>query len=139
MIQYIMEIISGTPYTEKGSKFFGFFARTESTADFKKFMELIKQEHKKASHYCFAYTVNERTAGSQISLFNDITHKEKYSNDGEPSGCGNALLNLLKHQGKENCAIIVVRYFGGILLGSGNLIRAYTAAGKEALKMLVKP
>lgn len=132
-----MEIIQGEPYNEKGSKFFGFFACIESVAEFKGFMDTVKAKYKKASHYCYAYTVNELIAGNQISLFNDRIHKEKYSNDHEPSGCGNSLLTLLKSNGVENGAIIVVRYFGGVLLGSGNLIRAYFTAGKNAIKLKI--
>jgi|GEM_PF-2855682 len=128
-----MKLVRGTPYSEKGSKFYGYFAHVESVAEFKEFMESVKAEHKKASHYVFAYIVNERVAGDQMSLFDDRVRKEKYSNDGEPSGCGNALLSLLKPKG-DNVALIVVRYFGGILLGSGNLIRAYSTAGKAAIK-----
>jgi len=127
-----MDIARGAPYTEKGSKFYGYFARVESAAEFKAFMDAVKTEHKKASHYVFAYIVNEKVAGDQVSLFDDRVRKEKYSNDGEPSGCGNALFSLLKPKG-ENVALIVVRYFGGVLLGSGNLIRAYSTAGKAAV------
>ena len=127
-----MEIMRGVPYVEKGSKFYGYFVHVESVTEFKAFMEVVKSEHKKASHYVFAYIVNERVAGNRVSLFDDRVRKEKYSNDGEPSGCGNALLSLLKPRG-ENIALIVVRYFGGVLLGSGNLIRAYSTAGKAAI------
>ena len=127
-----MEYKSGAAYTEKGSKFFGFFTQIATVADFKNFMSQIKALHPKASHYCFAYIVDEPSAGDQISLFNDRVHREKYSNDGEPSGCGNALLSLLKAKRIENGAIIVVRYWGGVLLGSGNLIRAYATAAKAA-------
>jgi len=133
MLESHVDIFRGAPYTEKGSKFYGYFARIESVAEFKAFMESVKGEHKKAGHYVFAYIVNEKVAGDQVSLFDDRIHKEKYSNDGEPSGCGNALLSLLKPKG-ENVALIVVRYFGGVLLGSGNLISAYSTAGKVAIK-----
>ena len=125
-----MDIHRSAPYTEKGSKFFGYFARVESVTQFNAFMDAVKAEHKKASHYVFAYIVNEKVAGEQVSMFSDVVHKEKYFNDGEPSGCGNALLTLLKSHGVENAACIVVRYFGGILLGSGNLVRAYSTAAK---------
>ena len=127
------EIARGEQYKEKGSKFLGFFAQVESVAEFKQFMELVKKEHKSASHYCYAYIIDEKAAGDQLSIFDDRIHKEKYSNDGEPSGCGNALLDLLKRGNRENCAVIVVRYFGGVLLGSGNLIRAYATAGKNVI------
>ena len=121
-----MNIVHGEPYIEKGSKFFGFLARVENVMQFNDIMAEIKKEHRKASHYCFAYNIHEKTL-----IGEDV--KQKYSNDGEPSGCGNALLTLLKSNKLENHAIIVVRYFGGVLLGSGNLIRAYANAGKAAI------
>jgi putative IMPACT (imprinted ancient) family translation regulator len=129
-----MDFLRGAEYKEKSSKFFGYFARVTSTDEFNEFLAAVKSEHKHLSHAFFAYIVNEKVAGEQISLFDDRIRKEKFSNAGEPSGCGNALLTLLKSRGIENGAIIVVRYFGGILLGSGNLIRAYTAAAKSALE-----
>jgi len=133
MLEWCMDITRSEPYSEKGSKFFGYSAHVESVAEFKAFMDTVKAEHKKASHYVFAYIINEKVAGDQVSLFDDRVRKEKYSNDGEPSGCGNALLSLLKPKG-DNIALIVVRYFGGVLLGSGNLIRAYSTAGKAAIR-----
>lgn len=133
----LMEIIRGEVYSERGSKFFGYVAHVNSVAEFKEFMRLVEKEHgKKASHFCYAYVVDELVSGNQMSFFNDVVHKEKYSNANEPSGCGNALLTLLKSNNLQNLAIIVVRYFGGILLGSGNLIRAYATAGKNAVKLL---
>lgn len=128
-----MNIVRGEPYKEKGSKFLGFFAQIESANEFKQFMELVKKEHKHADHYCFAYIVNERMAGEQISLFDDRMRKEKSSNDREPSGCGSAILTLLKRKNLENCALIVVRYFGGVLLGAANLLKAYRTAAEYAL------
>jgi putative IMPACT (imprinted ancient) family translation regulator len=127
-----VEIVRGAEYKEKGSKFFGYFARVESAAEFKAVLERIEGEHKHASHAVFAYVVNERVAGDQVSLFDDRVRKEKFSNAGEPSGCGNAVLDLLKSRKVENGAVVVVRYFGGVLLGSGNLIRAYREAARRA-------
>jgi putative IMPACT (imprinted ancient) family translation regulator len=122
----------GQPYIEKNSRFFGVFVKVQNVAEFKNLLEEIKAEHKKAKHFCYAYIIDEKTAGNQISFFNETIHREKYFNDGEPSGCSNALLGILKQNKACNCALIVVRYFGGVLLGSGNLIRAYTTAGRSA-------
>lgn len=79
----------------------------------------IKEEYKGATHYCFAY----------------ITKKyEKYSDDGEPSGtAGNPILNVLKRKNLENILAVVIRYFGGIKLGAGGLVRAYTKAVTDCL------
>jgi putative IMPACT (imprinted ancient) family translation regulator len=133
------DITRGEVFTQKGSKFFGFLVHCESVAAFDAAMAEIKREHKKASHYCFAYVIEEPVHGAQIPMFDDkanYVRKEKYSNDGEPSGVGMALLNVLKQNKFVNRAIIVVRYFGGVLLGAGNLIRAYASAGKLAIHNL---
>jgi len=118
--------VCGETCTEKGSKFFGVLAQVDNVMQFNDFMAEIKKEHRKASHYCSAYNIHEKTLIGE-------NMKQKYSNDGEPSGCGNALLTLLKSNKLENHAVIVVRYFGGALLGSGNLFRAYATAGKAAI------
>lgn len=123
----------GEVYIEKGSKFFGYYAKIQSAAEFKSFLQSVQKEHNKASHFCYAYIVNEKIAGEQIAMFDDRVYKEKYSNAGEPSGCGAAILNLLKYSKHPDSAIVVVRYFGGVLLGAGNLARAYAKAGKSAL------
>ncbi|MBR3198464.1 MAG: YigZ family protein [Bacilli bacterium] len=79
----------------------------------------IKNEYTGATHYCFAYIVNG---------------KEKCSDDGEPSGtAGTPILNILKNNDLTNVLCVVVRYFGGIKLGAGGLVRAYANSVKEAL------
>lgn len=81
----------------------------------------IKQTYKGATHYCYAYiTINS----------------QKYNDDGEPSGtAGNPILNVLKNNHLQNILAIVVRYFGGIKLGAGGLVRAYTKAVTNCLKI----
>jgi putative IMPACT (imprinted ancient) family translation regulator len=127
--------IEGATYTEKGSKFLGFCVNVHSVEEFKTFYKEIQKLHKKASHYCYAYILDESPpllAGS-----GDLpVHKEKYTNDGEPGGVGSAMLNLLRMGKHDNCAVVVVRYFGGVLLGSGNLIRAYATATKNVLQLI---
>jgi putative IMPACT (imprinted ancient) family translation regulator len=127
-----IKIIEGQPYVQKGSKFLGFLRSIHSVGEFKQFMEDIKKTHKKASHYCYAYVLNEYPPLLEGQGALPI-RKEKYSNDGEPSGCGSAILNLIKANNLENYAVIVVRYFGGVLLGAGNLVRAYANSAKNAL------
>ncbi|MCH5252061.1 MAG: YigZ family protein [Lachnospiraceae bacterium] len=82
----------------------------------------IKKKHYDARHNCFAYVIGEKN------------ETERCSDDGEPSGtAGRPMLEVLTGQGIHNAAAVVTRYFGGTLLGTGGLVRAYTAAMKEAL------
>ena len=89
-------------------------------------MEKIKEIRKKyydARHHCYAYVVQEETL------------VKKASDDGEPSGtAGSPILNVIEKNGLTNVLIVVTRYFGGILLGAGGLVRAYTGAATEAIK-----
>ena len=79
----------------------------------------VKKEYKDATHYCYAYITKQ---------------SEKYSDDGEPTGtAGLPILNVLKNKKLENILAIVIRYFGGIKLGAGGLLRAYTKSVTDAL------
>jgi uncharacterized YigZ family protein len=99
----------------KKSRFIGHAKPIQSEEDAAGFIEMIKKEHVAAAHNCSAYVFGER---DQI---------QKQSDDGEPSGtAGKPILEVIKHQGLKNVAVVVTRYFGGILLGAGGLIRAYT-------------
>lgn len=104
----------------KKSKFIAFFYTINSLNDVKEKLAKVKNECKDATHYCYAYTLD---------------NMEKMSDDGEPSGtAGLPILNVLQKEELQNVLCIVVRYFGGIKLGSGGLIRAYSRACKECLK-----
>ena len=82
----------------------------------------IKKKHYDARHNCFAYVIGEK---------NEIM---RCSDDGEPSGtAGRPMLEVLTGSGIRNIAVVVTRYFGGTLLGTGGLVRAYTQAVKEGL------
>ena len=86
-------------------------------------LEKIKKEHPKATHYCYAY--------------NSKSYK-KSSDDNEPTGtAGKPILNVLEKEELENVLVVIIRYFGGIKLGAGGLIRAYTKATTEALKKAI--
>lgn len=88
--------------------------------DINKKIEILKSIYKDATHYCYAYIINSR---------------EKCEDDGEPNGtAGMPILNILKNNNLTNILCVVIRYFGGIKLGSGGLIRAYSASAKMALK-----
>ncbi|MBP1993895.1 YigZ family protein [Paenibacillus eucommiae] len=108
----------------KKSRFIGHARPVQSEEEALAFIEGIKKEHWSASHNCSAYIIGEK---DQI---------QKQSDDGEPSGtAGKPILEVLKQQGMKNAAVVVTRYFGGIMLGAGGLIRAYTdgtVAGIEA-------
>ncbi len=108
---------------EKRSKFIGnlYYVETEEQAENK--LKEIKKKYNDARHNCFAYRVYDKN-----------TVIERASDDGEPSGTAGApMLNLLSKSDLVNCIIIVTRYFGGILLGTGGLVRAYTESAKQTL------
>lgn len=101
--------------TVKKSRFIGHAKPVETEEEAIAFIESIKKEHWSATHNCSAYVIGER---DQI---------QKASDDGEPSGtAGRPILEVIKQQGLKNTVVVVTRYFGGILLGAGGLIRAYT-------------
>ena len=110
-----------TALTEiKKSKFFSYAFYCETLEDVKNFLDSLKLEHKKATHICFAYVVN----GSV-----------KASDNGEPQGtAGVPILDVIRKQNLENVLICVVRYFGGIKLGAGGLIRAYGESAKSVIE-----
>lgn len=99
----------------KKSRFIGHAMPVETEEEAAAFIESVKKEHWNATHNCSAYVIGER---DQI---------QKALDDGEPSGtAGKPILEVIKQQGLKNVCVVVTRYFGGILLGAGGLIRAYT-------------
>jgi uncharacterized YigZ family protein len=114
----------------KKSRFIGHCRPVGSEEEAIRFIEEIKKEHWSATHNCSAYVIGYR---------DEI---QKQSDDGEPSGtAGKPILEVLKSQGLKNTAIVVTRYFGGIMLGAGGLIRAYTdgaVIGTQAAKPVWK-
>ncbi|PKK95708.1 MAG: YigZ family protein [Tenericutes bacterium HGW-Tenericutes-4] len=105
----------------KKSKFIASLYYLENEEQIKEKLLEFKKEHKDANHICYAYV---------------LPSKEKYFDDDEPSGtAGLPILNLLKQNKLVNVLAVVIRYFGGVKLGSGGLIRAYANATKEALKL----
>ncbi|GIQ70230.1 YigZ family protein [Xylanibacillus composti] len=99
----------------KRSRFIGHGAPVETEEEALAFIAAIRKTHAAATHNCFAYMIGER---DQI---------QKFSDDGEPSGtAGKPILEVLKNQKLKNVAVVVTRYFGGIMLGAGGLVRAYT-------------
>lgn len=111
---------------EKKSKFISFLYYVSSANEAENKMKEIRKKHYDARHHCFAYRIYEE---------NNII--EKASDDGEPSGTAGApMLNLLAKNELVNVLVVVVRYFGGILLGTGGLVRAYTQATQEAIQQV---
>lgn len=107
----------------KKSRFIGFGKPVATEKEAIAFIAEIKKKHWNATHHCYAYVIGE---GDEI---------HKVSDDGEPSGtAGKPILEVIKQQHLRNTAIVVTRYFGGILLGAGGLIRAYTEGAVAAIK-----
>lgn len=109
---------------EKKSKFISDLYYIESEKDAEEKIVEIKKTYHDARHHCFAYRVLEK--GNII---------ERASDDGEPSGTAGApILQLLSKQELVNVLVVVTRYFGGILLGTGGLVRAYTQSANESIE-----
>lgn len=107
------------------SRFICHVKRVYNDQDAMEFIKEIKKIHWNATHNCSAY---------QVGDFNEI---QKANDDGEPSGtAGVPMLEVLRKQGIKNCVVVVTRYFGGIKLGAGGLIRTYGKAVSEAIKEL---
>ncbi len=108
----------------KKSRFIGHAKPVHNDEEALAFIGEIRRQHASATHNCYAYIAGERD------------QFQKQSDDGEPSGtAGRPILEVLKNRGLKNTAVVVTRYFGGIMLGAGGLIRAYAegaAAGIEA-------
>jgi uncharacterized YigZ family protein len=111
-------------YKDRGSKFLTYAFPVQSTDDFKKHLKQIKEKHPKAVHHCFAYRI-----GNDGTVY-------RSSDDGEPSGtAGKQILGQIDSKGLTNLAIVVVRYFGGTLLGVPGLINAYKTSASLVLQL----
>lgn len=109
-------------YIEKKSKFIAHIFNVESEQQAAAVIAEAKKKYWDARHNCYAY------------ILGDKGEIQRFSDDGEPSGtAGKPILEVLSGNECSNCLCIVTRYFGGVLLGTGGLIRAYTSASKEAL------
>ena len=104
------------------SRFIGYACPCSSEEEAIQFIRTIREMHREARHHCFAYII-----GTNSGII-------RYSDDGEPNGtAGLPILNILKNEKIVNCCVVVVRYFGGVLLGTGGLSRAYSQGCKIAL------
>jgi uncharacterized YigZ family protein len=111
-------------YTDRGSRFLAYAFPIASVEEFKKRLKALKEAHPKAAHHCFAYRI-----GADGNNF-------RAGDDGEPAGsAGRPILNVLDGKGIIDTAVVVVRYFGGTLLGVPGLINAYKTATSLALQL----
>ncbi len=121
MIEYFVPAGDGeAEFVEKRSSFLGHvrFVETEDAA--REFINEMKKKHYDARHNCWCYIIR----GGAV----------RYSDDGEPQGtAGLPMLEVFRREGVENVVCVVTRYFGGVLLGTGGLLRAYTKSAKDAL------
>lgn len=107
--------IFGAAYEVNKSKFLAHVMHVENEETAREFVQIIRKKYFDATHNCSAWILGERG------------DKQKSNDDGEPSGtAGNPILETIKKNQLTNCAIVVTRYFGGIKLGAGGLIRAYS-------------
>jgi uncharacterized YigZ family protein len=134
IIQLISELLMNTfftiekpslaEYKDRGSKFLAYAYPLKTAEEFKKQLKVIKEEHPKAAHHCFAYRLG--TEGLNF----------RSGDDGEPSGsAGKPILNQIDSKNLTDTAVVVVRYFGGTLLGVPGLINAYKMAASFALQL----
>ena len=111
---------------EKKSRFIGHIAHVETEEEALAFLNEIRAEHRMARHNVYAYVL--RGVGGSAG-------RVRYSDDGEPARtAGTPTLEAIQHAGLVDVAVVVTRYFGGILLGTGGLVRAYTQATQAAIE-----
>ena len=117
---YVIEKDCENEIIIKNSRFITILIKINGKDKVNSFLQDIKIKYPKATHYCYGYIINDY---------------KKSSDDGEPSGtAGIPILNVLEKENITNILAIVVRYFGGIKLGAGGLVRAYSKAVREAIK-----
>ncbi len=115
-----LKLISKEEIIIKKSKFIGLYYEVNSIDEVKNILLDLKLEYKKATHFPYAYKIDNLI---------------KKSDDKEPSNtAGNPILNIIEKRNLNNCLIVIIRYFGGIKLGSGGLIRAYGKCASEVIK-----
>lgn len=112
-------------FIEKKSEFIGYLCPVQTEEQAIAFIEQIRAMHRKATHNCYAYILRENNTA-------------RHSDDGEPSGtAGVPIYEVLRKEGLTDICCVVTRYFGGVLLGAGGLVRAYTKGAKDAVDAAV--
>ena len=118
---YIPTSDSETEFTEKRSRFIGHVAHVTTEEQARDFITAMKKRYHDARHNCWCYILRQEGI-------------VRYSDDGEPQGtAGQPMLNVFQRQGITDVVCVVTRYFGGILLGAGGLVRAYSKSAKDAM------
>ena len=113
-------------YKEKGSKFIALAFPVSDESQIKEILIRLRKEHHAAKHHCYAWKLENETPLTRIN------------DDGEPSGtAGRPIFNVIQKYNLSNILIVVVRYFGGILLGTSGLTNAYKIASDEAIQKAV--
>ena len=108
-------------FIEKKSEFIGNIAPCKTEEEATAFIQEIRRQHRRATHNCYAYILRDNNIG-------------RHSDDGEPGGTAGApIFEVLKKEGLTDVCCVVTRYFGGIMLGAGGLVRAYTNGAKIAV------
>lgn len=108
-------------FIEKKSEFIGYLCPVQTEEQAVAFIEEIRAMHRKATHNCYAFILRENNAA-------------RHSDDGEPGGtAGVPIYEVLRKEGLTDVCCVVTRYFGGVLLGAGGLVRAYTKGAKDAV------
>jgi len=121
---FTIEKPSVAEFKDRGSKFLAYAFPISTADDFKKRLKELKEEHPKAAHHCFAYRL-----GMDKNNF-------RSSDDGEPSGsAGKPILGQIDSRDLTNIAVVIIRYFGGTLLGVPGLINAYKTSASLALQL----
>ena len=124
-IFYTIESTSEAIYREKMSRFLAFAVPVKSADEARQVIKDYQNKFHDARHVCWAYMIGPQRLEFQLN------------DNGEPSGtAGRPILRQIEASGIENLLVIVVRYFGGTLLGTGGLINAYKEASREAIKEL---
>jgi len=124
-VYFTIEKTATAEYKDRGSKFIAYAFPVKNTDDVKECLLVVKKEHPKATHHCFAYRLG--TDGLQF----------RASDDGEPSGtAGKPILGQIDSKQLTDTIVIVVRYFGGTLLGAPGLINAYKMATALVLQLI---
>lgn len=122
---YTIEQSAVAEFKDRGSRFLAYAFSMQTADDFKKQLQLLKKEHPKANHHCFAYRIG--VDGNNFRV----------SDDGEPSGsAGRPILGQIDSKNITNAGVVVVRYFGGTLLGVPGLINAYKTATILVLQLV---
>ena len=121
MTQYLVPARqSEAEFTEKRSTFIGHVFPVETEEEARVRIDEMKKKYHDARHNCWCYLIKDGPV--------------RYSDDGEPQGtAGQPMLNVFQKEGVANVCCVVTRYFGGVLLGAGGLVRAYTQSAKDAL------